>query len=154
MTTKNTKKSTANPEEAVNSKAFNQAKNKAEEYARDPEKAKNLMDEAMKKAKGKNMGPLDEVWGYLTGLIRMVRAYYTKQYTDVPWKTIVLVIAAIVYFVSPIDLIPDFILGLGLMDDAVVIAFVVNQIRVDLDRFLTWEEVQENIIDEPEETED
>lgn len=126
-------------EEVVNSKAFQQAKNKAEEYARDPEKAKNLMDNAMKKAKGKNLGPLDEVWGYLTGLIRMVRAYYTKKYTDVPWKTIVLVVAAIIYFVSPLDFIPDVIPLLGLTDDAIVIAFVVRQIQADLDNFLAWE---------------
>ena len=157
MTTKNTKKSTANPEEAVNSKAFQQAKNKAEEYARDPEKAQNLVDKAMKKAKGRNMGQLDqaldEFWGYVTALIRLVRAYYTKQYTDVPWKTIVVVIAGLIYFVSPLDFIPDVIPVLGLTDDAIVIALVVKQIQSDLDRFLAWEETQENIIDEPEDLE-
>ncbi|MEE4195677.1 MAG: YkvA family protein [Anaerolineae bacterium] len=157
MTTKTTKNSTVDPEEAVNSQAFQQAKNKAEEYARDPEKAQNLVDKAIKKAKGRNKGQLDqaldEFWGYLTALIRLARAYYTKQYTDVPWKSIALVIAAIIYFVSPIDLIPDFIPILGLSDDAIVIAFVVKQIQSDLDNFLAWEITQENTIAEPEDTE-
>jgi len=130
------------PEEAVKSPAFQQAKSKAEEYARDPEKAKKLIDDAFKKAKGKNKGPLGEVWRYLTALIRLTRAYFDRQYTDVPWQTIVLAIAALIYFVSPIDLIPDFIPVVGYLDDGAVITFVVASIKTDLDNFLEWEDDQ------------
>lgn len=138
--TTQSKPSTPKPEKAVKSPAFQQAKSKAEEYARDPEKAKKLIDEAMKKAKGKNKGPLGEVWRYLTALIRLTRAYFSKQYTDVPWQTIVLAIAALIYFVSPIDLIPDFIPGVGYLDDVAIISFVVASIKADLDNFLEWED--------------
>jgi uncharacterized membrane protein YkvA (DUF1232 family) len=134
------------PEEVVNSPEFQQAKTKAEEYARDPEKAKNLIDQAMQKAQRRNKGlldqldeTLDEFWSYLSALMRLARAYYTRQYTAIPWKTIVIVIAALIYFVSPLDFIPDFIPLLGLTDDAIVIAFVVKQIKSDLDNFLAWE---------------
>ena len=140
--TTQSKPSTPKPEKAVKSPAFQQAKSKAEEYARDPEKAKKLIDEAMKKAKGKNKGPLGEVWRYLTALIRLTRAYFSKQYTDVPWQTIVLAIAALIYFVSPVDLIPDFIPGVGYLDDVAVISFVVASIKADLDNFLEWEDDQ------------
>ena len=140
--TTQSKPSTPKPEKAVKSPAFQQAKSKAEEYARDPEKAKKLIDEAMKKAKGKNKGPLGEVWRYLTALIRLTRAYFSKQYTDVPWQTIVLAIAALIYFVSPIDLIPDFIPGVGYLDDVAVISFVVASVKADLDNFLEWEDDQ------------
>lgn len=134
--------STPTPEEAVKSPEFQKAKSKAEEYARDPEKAKKLVNEAMKKAKGKNKGPLGEVWRYLTALIRLTRAYFNKNYTDVPWQTIVLAIAALIYFVSPIDFIPDFIPGVGYLDDAGVISIVVASIKADLDNFLEWEDDQ------------
>ena len=122
-------------------KAIEQNKNKAEEFARDPIKAKKLLDDAMKKAKsfGANRGPLAEVWGYLTALFRLLRAYIRKDYRDIPWGSIVLVIVAILYFVSPIDLIPDVIIGIGYVDDAAIIAFVVAQIKADLDNFLAWE---------------
>ena len=140
--TTQSKPSTPKPEEAVKSPAFQQAKSKAEEYARNPEKAKKLIDDAMKKAKGKNKGPLGDVWRYLTALIRLTRAYFSKQYTDVPWQTIVLAIAALIYFVSPVDLIPDFIPGVGYLDDVVVISFVVASIKADLDNFLEWEDDQ------------
>jgi uncharacterized membrane protein YkvA (DUF1232 family) len=120
--------------------AIERTKSKAEEYASDPIKSKKLLDDAVKKAKsyGANRGSLAEVWSYLTALFRLLRAYIRKDYRDIPWGSIVLVIVAIIYFVSPIDLIPDILPG-GLIDDAAVIAFVVAQIKADLDNFLGWE---------------
>ena len=121
-------------------KAIEKTKSKAEDYARDLNKAKKLLTDAVKKAKSfeRNRGPLSEVWGYLTALFRLLRAYISRDYRDMPWGSIVLVIVVIIYFVSPIDLIPD-ILPAGLVDDAAVIAFIVMQIKADLDNFLAWE---------------
>lgn len=104
----------------------------------------------MKKARGKNKGSLVEVWRYLTALIRLTRAYFDRRYTDVPWQTIVLAIAALVYFVSPIDLIPDFIPAAGYLDDAAVVSFVVASIKADLDNFLEWEDDQKMQEDQAE----
>lgn len=122
-------------------KVIEQSKSKAEEYARDPNKAKKLLDDAVRMTKKfeKNRGPLADVWGYLTALFRLLRAYIRRNYHDIPWGSIVLVTVAILYFVSPFDLIPDIILGVGLVDDAAIIAFVVAQIKADLDNFLAWE---------------
>ncbi len=118
-------------------------KNKAEEYARDPKKASKLLDDAIKKAKRyeRERGPLDDMWFYLTALIRLLKAYINGDYRDIPWKSIVLVIIGIIYFVNPFDLIPDPLPG-GFIDDAAVIAFVILQIKVDLDKFLDWEAEQ------------
>jgi uncharacterized membrane protein YkvA (DUF1232 family) len=55
---------------------------------------------------------------------------------------IVLIVAAILYFVTPIDLIPDAVPGAGLMDDATVLAFVLAKLELELDRFSTWEKDQ------------
>jgi uncharacterized membrane protein YkvA (DUF1232 family) len=124
--------------------AIEKIKSKAEGYARDPKKAKELLDDAIKKAKGfeKNRGPLGEVWGYLTALFRLFRAYIRGEYRDIPWGSIVLITVGIIYFVSPIDLIPDALVGIGFIDDAAVIAFVVAQTKADLDDFLDWEIAQ------------
>jgi uncharacterized membrane protein YkvA (DUF1232 family) len=131
----------AKPTKQEIAKAIEKTKSKAEEYARDPKKAKKLLDDAVKKTKSyeRNRGPLAEVWSYLTALFRLLRAYIRRDYRDIPWGSIVLVIVAIIYFVSPIDLIPDILPGIGLIDDAAVIAFVVAQIKADLDNFLAWE---------------
>jgi uncharacterized membrane protein YkvA (DUF1232 family) len=60
----------------------------------------------------------------------------------VPWETIVWAIAAIIYFVSPIDLIPDFIPVVGYLDDVVVIGWVAASISTDIENFREWEESQ------------
>lgn len=132
-----------NPTKKEIAKAIENTKNKAEEYARDPDKTKKLLDDAVKKTKNyeRNRGPLSDVWDYLTALFRLLRAYIRRDYRDIPWVSIVLITVAIIYFVSPIDLLPDILPG-GLIDDAAVIAFVVAQIKVDLDNFLAWEVVR------------
>ena len=149
-TKKTTKKSAktatqkAKPTKKQISEAIEKTKSKAEGYLRDPKKAKKLLEDAVKKAKGyeKNRGPLGEVWSYLTALFRLLRAYSSGEYRDIPWSSMVLVTVGIIYFVSPIDLIPDALLGIGFIDDAAVIAFVVAQIKADLDNFLAWEIIQ------------
>lgn len=119
-------------------------RSKAEKYIRDPEKSKKLLDDALEKArqKQKHKGPLEEVWGNLTAFFRLMRAYIRREYTDIPWGSIVMVVVAVLYFVSPVDLVPDVIPFAGFIDDSAVIVFVLGQIKSDLDRFLSWEEEQ------------
>mgnify|MGYP001797371243 CR=1 FL=1 len=69
----------------------------------------------------------------------MIRAYANGSYRDISVGNIVLVVAAILYFVTPIDLIPDAVPGAGLVDDATVLAFVLARLDVELDRFAAWE---------------
>jgi len=113
----------------------------AEEYARDPEKSRGLLAEAIKKAEAqeKNRGRLADSWQDLTALFRLLRAYSHHEYTDIPWGSVVMVVVATIYFVSPVDLIPDFIPVAGFVDDAAVIAFVLRQVKTDLDKFVAWE---------------
>lgn len=142
--TNKTPRQVTKPTKKQITKAIENIRSKAEGYARDPEKAKQLLADAITKAKKfeKNRGPLGETWVYLTALFRLLRAYIRGDYRDIPWGSIVLVTAGIIYFVSPIDLIPDVIAGLGFIDDAAVIVFVVAQVKSDIDNFLDWEITQ------------
>ena len=117
------------------------SKSKAEDYVKDPEKAHALVDQAARKAKSQeaNKGPLADVWNYLTGAVRLFKAYIRHEYVDIPWGSVVLVVVAIVYFVSPLDMVIDWIPVLGFVDDAAVIAFVIGQVKKDLDKFFLWE---------------
>jgi uncharacterized membrane protein YkvA (DUF1232 family) len=146
-------KTTKKPTKKQIVEAVENIKSKAEGYVRDPKKAKKLLEDAVKKAKGfeKNRGPLSEIWIYLTALFRLLKAYIRGEYRDIPWGSIVLVTVGIIYFVSPIDLIPDVLPGIGHIDDAAVIAFVVTQIKADLDNFLAWEITQAEDIDDDSE---
>lgn len=125
--------------DVLTSEEFKQSRNEAEKYVQNQEKTEKLIGDAMKKTQGKKQSQFGHTWGYFTALMRMVLAYIRREYTEVPWESIVLSIAGIIYFVSPIDLIPDFILSVAYLDDAAVIAFIIRAIRKDLDNFLQWE---------------
>ena len=71
--------------------------------------------------------------------IRIINAYTSKEYTYVPWKTICLIVAGLIYFIYPVDLIPDFIPVSGLIDDVALIAWIYESIQDDIEKFLEWE---------------
>lgn len=87
----------------------------------------------------KNEDALENVKGDLRTLTRYAKAWAKQEYRAVPWKSLLYAVAALIYFVNPIDLVPDAILGLGFVDDVAVIGFVANAIRQDLSDFKVWE---------------
>jgi uncharacterized membrane protein YkvA (DUF1232 family) len=115
--------------------------NRAENYRDNPAKTSRLLKDAQKLAK-KNDGPLREAFDDISTLVRLVRAYISGDYEEVPWETIAFAIGALIYLVSPADLIPDVIPGVGFVDDVAVIAFVVMSARNDLNNFQDWEAEQ------------
>jgi uncharacterized membrane protein YkvA (DUF1232 family) len=117
---------------------FESARKQAEEYATNPKKVSDLLDAAQRKAE-RHRDRMAEAMEGLQSLCRLINAWARGRYTFVPWRTIVLSIAAIIYFVNPFDLIPDFIPIVGFLDDAGVLAFVIQSVRKDIDRFLDWE---------------
>ena len=135
------------PIEEVIEHEVDKKRSKAEDYLRDPDKSKKLLDAAIKKADEKDdaRGPLKDVWKSLQALFRLFQAYIHHDYTRIPWGSIVLVVVAIIYFVSPFDLIPDWIPLAGFVDDAAVIGFVLKQINNDLNNFLKWEEIKKSL---------
>ena len=118
---------------------FQDAANDARDVINDREKTSRLAEEAQDKA-DRHRSILAPIRNDLDVLIRMARSWALGDYSTVPWKTLVLLMGAIIYFLNPIDVIPDFVFGLGFIDDIAVVQFVVRSIREDLDAFLAWEE--------------
>jgi uncharacterized membrane protein YkvA (DUF1232 family) len=121
---------------------FGWAKSKASEYAGNSGKLNRLLDEATKKAERGRRGPLEDVWESLTACFRLLRAYARREYTEISWQSLITIIAAVVYFVMPVDLIPDFILGLGFFDDAALLAWAFKVANNEIDQFRAWEQRQ------------
>lgn len=121
------------------SASFNQAQTKAERYAKDPKKLGKLFEEAARKSAQTSRGPFGEMWAYLQAMIRLIRAYANGDYRDISWQSLVIVVLAVVYFVSPLDAIPDWFLGVGYLDDALVVSWAVKQVKDELDAFMAWE---------------
>ena len=119
-------------------KGFDKAKRNAEELLKNGTKLRAVLDKGIKKAKDEN-NALSGFFDDLQKLLRMLKAYISGQYKDFSVSTIVYVITGIVYFVNPFDVLPDFIVGLGFIDDATVIAFVIKKIQSELTSFTLWE---------------
>ena len=58
--------------------------------------------------------------------------YYTLQSKDVPLKDKAIIIGALGYLISPLDVIPDAIPIAGLGDDVAVLLYVLRKIKGDL----------------------
>ena len=75
----------------------------------------------------------------LNVLTRLTKAWRNKEYTEVSYVTVFLSVAILLYFVSPIDLVPDFIPIVGGLDDVLLLGFLLKMIDKEIERFLTWE---------------
>lgn len=81
---------------------------------------------------------LMKVWNDLKLMINLVIDYVKGDYKDVPWNIIAAITGAIIYFVSPIDVIPDFIPVVGYADDLAVIKFALDIAGDDLKKYKQW----------------
>jgi uncharacterized membrane protein YkvA (DUF1232 family) len=98
---------------------------------------KGLLREAVVKADA-NKSKIAKVWASFKSLVRMIQAWARGQYREVPWKSLIAAVAGVIYFVNPFDLIPDFVI-IGLLDDALVLGWVLSVVQSDLNEFLLWE---------------
>jgi uncharacterized membrane protein YkvA (DUF1232 family) len=126
-------------DEITQSAAFRKATSDAETYVRDSKRLRKLVEDAVGKINVIPRGPFADTWPYLMAMIRLIRAYHQDEYRDVSSPKLLIVVAAIIYFVSPFDVIPDWIPVLGHIDDAFVVALALKSVRVDLDTFMAWE---------------
>ena len=113
----------------------------AEGYIRQPTRLKKLLTDAYAKASEKNdVGTLaHEAWDTLQTMFRLIKASMSGEYTGVPGTTVAAAVAVLIYFLSPIDLIPDFIPVLGLLDDVALVAWFSTTLKGEMDRFHEWE---------------
>jgi len=110
---------------------------KAVEYLQDKKKSLNLLNKAVQKAQTHH-GALGDNWEKLLLLFAVFRDWINGSYKDMPTRSLLMIIVGIVYFVSPMDGIFDYIPFMGLVDDAAVAGFVISQVSVDLERYKLW----------------
>lgn len=119
-------------------RGFASARREAERYASDPQRTERLLEAAEEKSR-RDRQRLFRFLDDLRSILRMLRAWLGGRYTYVPWRTLIFSLAGVIYFVNPFDLFPDLLPTLGYLDDAGVLAFVLQAIGKDLDSYLHWE---------------
>ena len=80
-----------------------------------------------------------EITEALETAIRLLRAYANGTYHRIPYRSLAALVAGLMYLVSPLDAIPDFLVTIGFIDDLAVLSLVLRQIQYDLDLFRAWE---------------
>ena len=86
----------------------------------------------------KTVKALHEVMDDVKLLFELVKDVIRQQYTDIPFGSLLAVVGALLYFLAPLDVAPDFLPAIGFTDDVTVILLVIKQIQVDLDKYKKW----------------
>ncbi len=113
---------------------------RADGLVRSKERLKNLATQAVRKLSGTASMRIDRVRDELILCIALVRSWIHGEYDGVSRQTIVAVTAALLYFVVPLDVIPDFLIGVGFIDDASVVGYVMTMLAAEMDAFRRWQE--------------
>ncbi|MCU1749968.1 YkvA family protein [Pseudomonas sp. 6D_7.1_Bac1] len=69
-------------------------------------------------------------------------AYWRGEYRDISRKSMLTVVAGLMYFLSPIGVIPNFIPVFGMLDDIAVLAWVMKTLDDELSAFRAWRDRQ------------
>lgn len=123
---------------AATSGFFRRATERARRISNEPEKLRELAEKAGRSS-AQRTGAFAGVLDDFRALIRLVVAYARGFYRGIPIDKLIVVVAGLIYVVTPIDAIPDTIPLAGFLDDAAVIGWVIKAVRDELDAFREWE---------------
>ncbi|NMB15267.1 MAG: DUF1232 domain-containing protein [Gallicola sp.] len=71
-------------------------------------------------------------------LFDMLKDYFKGDYTQISKGKLALIIGGLIYIISPIDIIPEFILGFGFIDDFMIAGFILKKIDSVLEQYDFW----------------
>ena len=115
----------------------------AEDILQDEDKLELLFQKMEKKIKA--IPKLGDKLSHVITFASMIRSYVKKEY-ELPLGTVISMVSALIYFVSPIDLIPDYIPVAGHLDDATVVGACLYLIDDDVKEYLKWREDNNKVL--------
>ncbi|MCA0993041.1 DUF1232 domain-containing protein [Bacillus hwajinpoensis] len=119
---------------------FKRMTKKAVSVMKDKDRMQEVSIESLKKgALYKGRKGMDDMWVDVKTFSRLVQEVRKGRYRDISKKSVIMIVGALLYFVSPIDAVPDLLVGIGLLDDVAVIGFVAGQLKNELEKFREWE---------------
>jgi uncharacterized membrane protein YkvA (DUF1232 family) len=126
-------------EEIVGDQETEHWKNRAKEYVGNPVKTEGLITKAIRKAENnKQEQVINNIWDKIHLLFALVRDWTSGDYRRIAKSSIIAIVAGLIYFVSPLDIVPDWIVGFGFVDDAAVLGLIINQLDKELVKYKEW----------------
>jgi uncharacterized membrane protein YkvA (DUF1232 family) len=92
--------------------------------------------------KGESGARFARLRGDLKLLQGLCAAWWRGEYRAINSQALLAVVAALVYFLMPLDMVPDWLLGVGLLDDLAVLAWVLRTWDAELQAYRVWREAQ------------
>jgi len=65
-------------------------------------------------------------------LLELVDDFWAGEYREVPWHSLAVAVGAVLYFVSPSDIIPDYLPAIGHVDDLLILGLAIRLLKKDL----------------------
>lgn len=88
-----------------------------------------------KKLRGSGMKKYAELGKLMFG---MLKDFKQGIYTQVPWFTIAAMGLTLLYVLNPMDMLPDFVPGIGYIDDFALFTVIIRFVQSDLHSYLNW----------------
>ena len=85
-------------------------------------------------------GLLARLFQNLRLLVPLIKDYWKGNYREVSVKSIVIFVVALIYIISPIDLIPDYLIGLGQIDDVAILGLSMFFLEKELRKYKEWKD--------------
>jgi uncharacterized membrane protein YkvA (DUF1232 family) len=83
-------------------------------------------------------GVFDLIRVKITTMGSLLKSYASGEYRDVELKNLVIMIASLVYFLLPLDLLPDILPILGYADDVALLTFVLKTVSEEIEKYELW----------------
>lgn len=83
-------------------------------------------------------GSLRQYFQTVKTLFKLIQAYWSGEYRQLPWFSVGAIVTALLYVFTPLDFVPDIIPGLGLVDDGLILAACLKLVQQDLQNFQNW----------------
>ncbi len=111
----------------------------AERIASDPNALRVVLDSVKNWAERFATKLNSSAFESLTTIFRLLKSTCSGEYQGLDKSSVAILVAAALYCVSPIDVIPDAIPGIGLLDDFFVLTCTIKRLSSELQSFRTWE---------------
>ena len=83
-------------------------------------------------------GPIKRMMNDIRLMLALIDDYLKGRYRKAPWWTVSAILVALLWVLNPMDLVPDGIPLLGLLDDAAVVSIVLAMTEQDLADYRDW----------------
>ncbi len=116
------------------SSVFRGAEEKAAIYVKNTERLAVILKEAQEKFE-RTHPALGAAALHLQTFLTVVEDLVNGKPTEIPAEHIHLIVSGVVYFISPCDVFPDFIVGFGFIDDIFIIGLIAAAVNSSIEQY-------------------